>query len=330
MNIFETIQEATRRTEPFHSRFLAAALKESLIGDRSLFDSVWRLATPSWECPTTAEINPEEATGYGRIDICIRTDIPRKQVVGIEVKTAPGSAREGQLERYRNGLEERFPEHDIQIVYLTEFNEKRAGDKASTFSAIKVFKRFAKKHEASQHISWLDIADIPWDGNETWKQHQSYVRNQISRLELLQTGTERERELAYFFGDDVTERFRENLNGLGIVIRESGDIELSEHPRDKSFATSLADAFAVLLDGGAVSRHSNKSDKFPANLRARFLDSAYCEVHKALFDLAASNPSVWIAGERDYGVRTAHSRHDTGVSLVRTRDPHRLRIDVRR
>ena len=250
--------------------------------------------------------------------------------MGIEVKTSPGSAREGQLEGYRNGLAARFPEHEIQIAYLTEFNEKRAGDKASTFSAIKVFKKFAKEHEASKHISWLDIADIPWDGNELWKQHQFYIRNQISRPQLLRTSTERERELAYFFGDEVTERFRESLNGLGIVINESGNIELSQHPLDKSFATSLADAFAVLLDGKEVSRHSNKSDKFPANLRAPFLESAYYEVHKALFDLATSNPFVWVSGERDYGVRTAHSRHDTGVSLVRTRDPHRLKIAVRR
>ena len=46
MNIFETIERVSGTYEPYHSRFLADALEDSLGGDRSLFDAVWRLAAP--------------------------------------------------------------------------------------------------------------------------------------------------------------------------------------------------------------------------------------------------------------------------------------------
>ncbi len=61
MNIFETIGKVTRGIEQYHSQFLVDALVDSLNGDRSLFDSVWRLAaSPDWEVPEHAEVRPEE------------------------------------------------------------------------------------------------------------------------------------------------------------------------------------------------------------------------------------------------------------------------------
>ena len=52
LNVFTTIHKATHRIEPFHSQFLADALDDSIRGDQSLFDAVWRLAAPSgWELP---------------------------------------------------------------------------------------------------------------------------------------------------------------------------------------------------------------------------------------------------------------------------------------
>ena len=181
MNIFETIRSTTTRIERIHSQFLADALTDSLKGDRSLFNGVWKLvASPDWEVPTCAKVSVEEIVKRGRVDICIRCEEPSNRVVGIEVKTDAASATDGQLEKYRDGLEEKFPNFDTQIAYLTPFNRERARDKADSLETVKVFEKFAKVSPNARHVSWLDVADIAWDDNVLWKQHQAYIRRNIS------------------------------------------------------------------------------------------------------------------------------------------------------
>ena len=102
LNTFVTICRTTRRIEPFHSQFLTDALNESLSNDRTLFDRVWKLATPKgWKAPKKPHVKSEysfcESGGGQRIDICI-VDGVANRVVGIEVKTSAGSVKEGQLE----------------------------------------------------------------------------------------------------------------------------------------------------------------------------------------------------------------------------------------
>ena len=96
MNIFETIRKVTSGYEQYHSQFLADALVESLSGDRSLFDEVWKITAPSdWEIPDHADITSEEVVERGRVDICMRCVAPKDRVIGIEVKTVDASARPG-------------------------------------------------------------------------------------------------------------------------------------------------------------------------------------------------------------------------------------------
>ena len=332
MNIFETIGKVTHRIEPFHSQFLAEALALSLRGDRSLFDTVWKLAAPpDWEVPSQAWVTAEETLDGGRrIDICLRCDLPYKRVVGIEIKTVTASADSGQLEKYLDGLKKRFPCYDVQVSYLSPFNRRRASDAANSLKTVRAFDEFVSIFPRARHVSWLDVASIPWDGNALWRQHQEYVRDRISshaRLENLELN----RDIAVFFGKEAAEKFRNELADLGIDVRIDGTrINLRDYGEDRPLADPLIRALKILLDAGQVSRNANRADKFGHELRRRFLDSPHREIHRALFDLSRMFPYVWLEGKHDYGVRTAHKNHSSGVSLLRSHGPDCLVVGERR
>ena len=336
MNIFETIGSVSGGIEQYHSQFLADALKESLSGDRSLFDGVWRLATPKgWEPPDCAEISTEETAGEGRIDICIRSDHPVKRIVGIEVKTNDKSVESGQLEKYSDGLHKAFPEHCVQVSYLTPFNSCRAGDLADKLPTVEAFRGFRKGKSANaRHLSWLDVADIGWDGNDLWKQHQAYVRNRISSCSLLkESSVDRDRELDVFFGGEAVRGFFDELAKLGIQPQASGtEIELQDFCETLPlFTVKLVDALKVLLKADSVLHDSKKKDKFTEEQREPFLDSSCHNVHRALFNLSREFCHVWVQGEGNYGVRTTHKCHrSSGVSIVTSRGPDRLLVGRRR
>lgn len=327
MNIFETIEKVTSGIEQYHSQFLVDALADSLNGDRSLFDSVWRLAAPpGWEVPEHAEVRPEEQVERGAVDICIRTDSPNALVIGIEVKTLDASATHGQLEKYHDGLVNNYPGAAIQITYLTPFNRKRAGEMAGSRRTIQAFDQFSKGFPQARHISWLDIAEIPWDGNFLWKQHQAYVTQHISAQSKLQVNTESNRSLDVFFGGAATQNFWEELALWGIFAGEKGaTIDFSAFKESlPSLAASLVRAFEVLLDSDVVSRNSKRTDRFAEEFRRPFLDSEYREVHAALYGLADLHSFLWVEGEENYAIRAAHKNHSSGVSLFRSYRPHRI------
>ena len=334
MNIFETIAKTTTRIEPFHSQFLADALQASIGGDRSLFNAVWRLAAPEvWEAPERADINAEEfVPGQGRIDIAIRCDSPERRIVGIEVKTTDSSATEGQLERYRDGLAGKFPGYAVAIAYLTPFNRKWALDKADDLATVREFDGFQANYPEARHISWLDIAAIPWNGNELWRQHQLYVYQHISSHKKLRLSVARDRSLDNFFGGAAVDAFWEALGELGIESAQNGGavIELANFDGVPDFADNLAQAFQILItDGDGVSRNANRGGNFFDDLRRPFLESQYQEIHAALFNLASRHNYVWIQGDKDYGVRVAHTGHNS-ISIVRSRGPERLLIVAQR
>lgn len=321
MNIFETIGKVTTSVERFHSQFLVDALTDSLNGDRSLFGAIWKLAAPpEWEIPTRAEVSSEEVVGRGqRIDVCIRSSAPHNHVVGIEVKTDDASATPGQLVSYLAGLKERFPESAIQIAYLTPFNSARAGAAAGRLATVREFAVFATQLPQARHVSWLDVAAIPWDGSPLWEQHQVYVRERISAPAELPVKTERNRELDEFFGEELAQRFWEELAVWEIHAGANGaDINLANFSDDlPSFAGSLVRALEILLDSDNVLHNSMRSDKFPEELRRPFLASPYHQVHRVLFGLAEVHPYVWIQGGGDYGVRTVNKKsRSKSVSLL--------------
>ena len=327
MNIFETIERVSQRYEPYHSQFLADALAYSLKADRSLFKAVWELAVPcDWEIPVEATVSSEEVVEHGRIDVCILAEKPQKRILGIEVKTDETSTTIGQLEKYQTGLEKKFCGYDVQISYLTPFNKEEAKDAAASLPTIRIFQEFANAFPRAKHISWLDVANIPWDGNELWKQHQAYVRQSISSLSELEAKKDMNRGFADFFGKEAAYRFSARLSELGIT---GTNITLSEFRGKPDFTKSFTNAFEILLNAPNVSRNAIKVNKFPDEIRKRFLDSDYRQIHESIFNLSKRFNFVWMQGKQDYGVRIAHKNHSSGVSLLRSDGPECLLVEKR-
>lgn len=336
LNIFETIRKAQPgRTEPFHSQFLADALIESLkpSQDRSLFEKVWQLTAPNEWCPPThARVEAEVVVNYGqRVDICI-FDTSNHRIIGIEVKTTDASAEHGQLQSYRDGIEKKYRDWTVSIAYITPFNRERASDAADSLLTIRVFEEFLQESPDAKHVSWLDVADIPWDGRAIWEQHRSYIREHISSQGMLQIaqGT---RSFHDFFGEPADE-FWTTIRNLGFEPTIRGvTVELSKSRCLSSIAEELVHAFEILIrNGDGIARHVQRRDKFPEFERMRFLESKYSQVHAALFDLSDRFSYVWVEGKRDYGIRVTHKNHPGGgVSLVRSHGEGRLgRIGMHR
>ena len=331
MNIFDTIDTVTSKIEPIHSRFLADSLRYSAEGTgdcRSLFDCFWDLTAPSdWEVPQSPEIKaemPVDESRSGVIDIYVGSDDQHNRSLGIEVKTDEGSIDLGQLERYRECLAKSHPESDLAMVYLTPFNVERATDlsdevKARSLPSVREFERFSQETDSSRakHISWLDVAEITWDGNELWKQHQEYVKECISAVTILET--DRNRTLVRFFGEEVVEEFMQAIRGLGINVGELGqdiEIDLNDFTANRSFGEKLAKALTLLIKSDdRILRHRNaKGDAFDG--RDKFLKSEFREVHTAIFQLADSYDYVWVQGKDNYGVRVLHESTSSGVALI--------------
>ena len=164
-NIFKIMHRVSRRTEPYHSAFLAAMLEWSHAGDRRLFDAFWRRAAPdAWEIPGgDVTVLAEDVLGTrGRVDLALL--VGTRRVLGVEVKTREASTTDGQLQRYRDGLMAKYPGLDLAIAYLTPFDRIRAGDAATTLRSVIEFDKFAASFPQSRHLSWLDLVDIEWDG----------------------------------------------------------------------------------------------------------------------------------------------------------------------
>ena len=328
LNIFGSIERATRRIEPFHSQFLTDALNESLSNDRTLFDRVWKLATPKgWKAPKKPCVKSEysfcESGGGQRIDICI-VDGVANRVVGIEVKTSAGSVKEGQLEGYLKRFTEKYSPDRIAMAYLTPFNRERvnrlrADADARALSSVREFEEFAGRFPDARHLSWLDIADIEWQGGDSWRQHQECVRNYVAPESRLDTMISRDRSLDEFFGESAAEEFWDELGRAGVDVQAKEEGVRIDLEKFKGDPQALTRALEILILRGEDVSGTKKVDKFPSELRRPFLDSDHRAFHSALFDLSKRFDKVWPQGEKDYGLRVAHKNHASGVSLIRSK-----------
>ena len=201
-------------------------LRWSLASDRRLFDAFWRMAAPDWELPaedvafcTEVDMSKGSAVGSGRIDLTL--SVPNRYLLGVEVKTRETSTTSGQLERYRDGLADTYPECDLAIAYLTPFNSQWAGHDAPTLPSAREFRKFHEAFPAAVHMSWLDLAELEWNGGELWEQHRAYVPKEIAsqkRLDQWRPGS-RSRQLSDFFGPEAAAAFEERLRA------EVGDLD---------------------------------------------------------------------------------------------------------
>ena len=326
-NIFEVIRSVSSRVEPYHSAFLGEMLRWSLSSDRRLFDALWLKATPGWPIPEgDITIRAEDVIPTGqagrtaRIDLTLRDGDSR--ILGIEVKTREASTTAGQLERYRKGLEEQYAGLEIAIAYLTPFTSQRAGDAASVLPSVVEFGNFAETFPNSRHLSWLDLAEVDWDGGELWEQHRAYVTSRIASEQQLKDWSEggRSRVLSDFFGPKATAEFYTRLEAAGDT---DGHILALASVQDPA---ALVGAFRALIESERVAGATGRADALDDASRARFRGAAAAPVHEALFALAGQSPNVWVQGRADYGLRVAHPNHPGGVSLATSRGVDHLEI----
>ena len=321
-NIFKVINSVSSRAEPYHSAFLAEMLEWSLRSDRRLFDEFWGVAAPGWQQPQSkVTICTEDDVGTGRVDLTLREG--DRYILGVEVKTRETSTTSGQLERYRKGLTKKYPRCDLAIAYLTPFNSQRAGDDASALPSVREFRKFHKAFPGSVHLSWLDLAEVDWNGGDLWEQHREYVRSQIAsprQLASWQAGG-RSRQLSDFFGPEAAAAFDDQLReAVGDFDGYVLDLARVQDP------ASFTSALRVVIESKAVRGAKGKRDAFDDALRERFLAEPTASVHEAIFKLAAEHENVWIEGKLDYGLRVAHPAHGSGVSLLTSRGVDRVEI----
>ena len=339
VNIFESMRRVTKRQEPFHTQYLSDALTTSLERDRSLFDKVWLLLAPdAWSVPESASVEAEKALPCGRrIDLLVH-DRTNRRAVGIEVKTVDASAEMAQLAQYWQDLRDHLRDvpdrpQSIALAYLTPFKDASpAGYEPKTVQAFSRFMKsldveygwqFAQTH--AKHVSWLDVAAIPWDGNELWEQHREYIYKHISSPEARSVSTLKSgRTFEDFFGKAPAEAFWNVLDDLGICPGAQGVVVDIKNHDPALLSAKLTEAIQVLTDRSSfVSQDVDMKDRF--GRRAEFLRSDYADVHVSLFGLTSS-PYLWLQGKRDYGIRVAHENYPRGVSLVTSKGPGRLEI----
>ena len=338
LNIFESIRQVTSRQEPFHSQFVCDALSASLHRGRSLFEDVWKLLAPAdWSVPAAAEVKAEaKLRDSRRIDVLIR-DVTNDRAIGMEVKTVDASVRSDQLAKYWHDLCRSFGgQNSVALAFLTPFNEASLEEEPRVPKAVQAFREFSEQLAAREgnafanahlrHISWLDLAAIPWTNGALWEQHREYVFKHISgpQARNVSTGAPGTRTFEHFFGEQATGAFWSAMGEVG-VARSVNGVTLEVQDFDcRGLGLALKRAVGELTKQSPfVSREVHKQSKFEH--RSRFLDSPYGQLHHALFELDTA-PCIWVQGKENYGLRVAHENYPSGVSLVTSKGAGRLDI----
>ena len=141
------------------------------------------------------------------------------------------------------------------------------GEAADGLPTVKMFQAFANESaRAGQHVSWLDVAELSWDGRGIWRDHQAYVRDKISPNTKLSSGIVRNRTFTAFFSDEAVGMFWEALAELQVSPAETGATRV-ELDRLAASPRALARAFEILIEDRDNVSHVDRSDQFPLNLR---------------------------------------------------------------
>ena len=199
-----------------------------------------------------------------------------------------------------------------------------------------MFDEFAGGFQHARHVSWLDVADIEWDGRAIWRQHKRYVQNRMACEKDLKGWRKRNRDLAEFFPERAAADF---WNELAPLVGEEIDgrvaIDLASFADQGEAAIAeavkiLVRALTILIEADDSIAHQRRLDCFNESLRERFLKSDCRAFHEKLFDLAARFGPVWVDGTKDYGLRVVNRCPGGTFSLVTSDGPGRLIMFVRK
>jgi len=323
--LFDVIGSVTSRTEPFHSqalawffdespeltaRFVAAFVPESFRRQHGLGES------------GRPKVRPEDPLATGeRVDVSLIYD---HALVGIEVKTVDGSSTPGQLERYWQGLSQKYPGTPLFVVYLTPFSPSNVppGVPAERLHAVAEFGRFEAAHPGCGcHINWQQVVAL-YDGcaaevrlGPTLQQHREYIERVVCDGKSM-SRVDNARKLGLFLGQEAVQQFFQRLESSGVPIEEAATCYRITLDGAAGEATAVVDALRALLDSEEADRHRRKKDALGrASLRDEFVRGAHGAFFAALFTEVDARPYAWLQGSSDLGVRVAHRNHPGGVSV---------------
>jgi len=329
INIFEIIDKVTSRIEPFHSEFLASSFRNDRgLLNRFLIHIKNKYNNESIQQFIEAEeliIKSEDSfEDYRRIDITIQEPISRT-IIGIEVKTSDSSVFKNQLSFYNNNLLQKYPDHNVVIVFLTPFNHQNIPSEISPvlIHAITEFLDFNKQNQNSIHINWKDIVNLynnsQSNENSLYTAHKEYITSKVTNESLLIrriNSLARNRGLAEFLGEECVETFFDNLFNNNIIRHEDDKKIIFNIGENINNYESLIDSFEILIDSEKLQKTSKKLNKVQEYLTNQYEHGSSGDFFKQFFSFINNYSYLWLEGTGRIGVRASHILHpSSGVSL---------------
>jgi len=321
VNIFEIHRRTTSRIEPFHTAYLASCLKDS----QELLGKFWALATsenPDWPVPSThARVVEEDILDDGkRVDIVV-SDSSSGRLIAVEAKTTDSSVKPGQLDDYLTRLKAKYPGHKIWITYLTPFNTNNKPKGSRGQEAIKEFQRFNRDYAPSSHLSWVEVAGLVWQGNDSvWSQHVEYIRETICIEPPRKVGWgSLDQDLGW-------EIMRDFWNEIGKTGFQADNGVLTLKPDNNPEA--LAGALKLLLSSEKVRSKSKGRRTVAEGVTYEIVKSTYGQFHQQVFQLLDEYTFLGIRGKKGYGLTLPVQGVHRVVSICtsKLRHPERLTI----
>ena len=329
MNIFNIINSVTSRIEPFHSEFLSTCLRK----DQKLRNQLLGFILPEnlkkgfieSSNHEMLEIRSEDVFhNKKRIDIIIH-DKKNKQIIGIEVKTTDSSVTENQLLIYLEGMQTKYNDHSVYMVYLTPYNRENIPSTIlpGQISSIREFDQFNKLYSKSIHINWKDVVELyPNDNSNSFLycQHRQYIIEQIiddssliSKFEFI----ERNRSFSEFIGNTTFENFIKFLQRERIFFHETEKeftVFLNENTEKFLKIITLIE---ILTSSENLDKTVTKRDEVDQSLIDSYENSRFKDFFIMLFSTIQQYKYLWLKGNNRIGLRAPHSSHkSSGVSLL--------------
>jgi hypothetical protein len=328
-NIFEIIEKVTSRIEPFHSEFLVNSFRN----DRELLNKfIFHLINKGIDKLIQKFIDAEELIiksedsfeDYRRIDITIQEPISMT-IIGIEVKTSDSSVSKNQLSFYYNNILQKYPDHDVIIVFLTPFNHENIPKEISPnlIRAIAGFVDFNKLIPNSIHINWKELVNLynnsQSNENSLYTAHKEYITSKVTNESLLMrriNSLARNRGLAEFLGETCMETFFDNLFNNNIISHEDDKKIIFNIGENINNYESLIDSFEILIDSEKLQKTSKKQNKVQEYLTNQYEHGSNGDFFKQFFSFINNYSYLWLEGTGRIGVRASHTLHpSSGVSL---------------
>ncbi|MFC1746568.1 PD-(D/E)XK nuclease family protein [Candidatus Riflebacteria bacterium] len=329
-NIFDIIQNVTRRIEPFHSETLGWMLKTDL----HFADEFINKFIPKDFLDVTSISQLKSSGEYyvktehsmndrSRIDLTMRL---KDVLIVIEVKTDDKSTTENQLNHYFEQLKQHDEYKDLRLffLYLTPFNNKNCPEEFDTnrLHAVKEFKRFDEAHPGiGRHINWEDVVDIYPEGSNNlhlkgiYFSHKIFVQEDICNKKKFDTIRKLDRSLSEFVGEDIVKQFFDQIESRDIVLEEDENKFFISLEKNSDKLDYVLEVVNILLKREEAYTKTEKINEADESVLRAFEEGSFHSLFKPLFENIIDTRHAWLRGSGDLGLCVYHSQHPKGVSV---------------